>query len=423
MKTRLSIRKLLLTVLLAASMIVMPGTGVMNTGVSAEAAVRTGFPLPSGKVYYATVLHKYSGGSKHTSYIYTWGALKNKKYDSACLVDIAASGGTPIFAVAAGQIVRNTYTSGGGNQVVIKHNDGTYSYYGHMKNKCSIKKGKTVKAGQQIGLVGKTGSATGNHLHFEWSGHDPYCMYYSWGLLRTKKNSGASRYPHTHAVTISGTTSLSVAPGKTAQIKASVSPRYMTVKWSSSNTSVATVNGSGVVRGVKGGSCTITGKVTNGKKSAALSCKVKVTGTPAPTPAPVTNTWTGYVVGTDGTLAINSRASSGYMIGKIPEGAAMTVYPDKTSGKWYYVKYGSVSGYSYSSYIVRSRPATRAGVIKGTDGTLNIRSGPSTSYKIRGTVKEGKTVTVYTGRASGTWYWICYNGVAGYVSGKYVRLQ
>ena len=141
---------------------------------------------------------------------------------------------------------------------------------------------------------------------------------------------------------------------------------------------------------------------------------------PTPTPAPV-NTWTGYVIGTDGTLAINSKPASGNMIGKIPEGKSVTVYPDKTSGKWYYVKYGTTSGYSHSNYITKTKPATKSGVVKGTDGSLNIRAGASTSSTIRGTVKEGKTVTVFTGRTSGSWYWIYYNGIAGYASKNYIK--
>lgn len=69
-------------------------------------------------------------------------------------------------------------------------------------------------------------------------------------------------------------------------------------------------------------------------------------------PAYSSNTRTGVVTGTGGrTLAINSRPAKGYQIGAIPEGASMTVYPDKTSGNWYWVSYNGVSGYSYKGYI------------------------------------------------------------------------
>ena len=39
------------------------------------------------------------------------------------------------------------------------------------------------------------------------------------------------------------------------------------------------------------------------------------------------------------------------MIGKIPEGASVTVFPSRQKGKWYWVYYNGVAGYSYSSYI------------------------------------------------------------------------
>lgn len=64
------------------------------------------------------------------------------------------------------------------------------------------------------------------------------------------------------------------------------------------------------------------------------------------------NTRTGVIRGTDGSLVINSRPSAGYDIGYIPEGASCTVYPDKQSGNWYWVSYGGVSGYSYGKYII-----------------------------------------------------------------------
>ena len=63
------------------------------------------------------------------------------------------------------------------------------------------------------------------------------------------------------------------------------------------------------------------------------------------------NTRIGVIHGTDGTLVINSRPAKGNQIGLIPEGASCTVYPDRTSGNWYWVEYNGVSGYSYKAYI------------------------------------------------------------------------
>lgn len=66
------------------------------------------------------------------------------------------------------------------------------------------------------------------------------------------------------------------------------------------------------------------------------------------------NTKTGVVTGTN-SLAINNKpaASPKYstMLGAVPGGASVTVYPDKQSGNWYYITYNGVSGYAYGKYI------------------------------------------------------------------------
>ena len=54
-----------------------------------------------------------------------------------------------------------------GNFVKIKHNDGTYTLYAHLKDGIKVKKGQTVKQGTQVGNMGNTGKSYGNHLHYE----------------------------------------------------------------------------------------------------------------------------------------------------------------------------------------------------------------------------------------------------------------
>lgn len=54
-----------------------------------------------------------------------------------------------------------------GNYVKIKHNDGTYTLYAHLKNGIKVKKGQTIKQGTQVGNMGNTGKSYGNHLHYE----------------------------------------------------------------------------------------------------------------------------------------------------------------------------------------------------------------------------------------------------------------
>lgn len=85
-------------------------------------------------------------------------------------IDIAAPNGTPIMASKTGVVVISQYGSSYGNYVVISHPDGTRTLYAHMSQR-NVSAGDTVRQGQTVGLVGSTGSSTGNHLHFEtWTG-------------------------------------------------------------------------------------------------------------------------------------------------------------------------------------------------------------------------------------------------------------
>ncbi len=82
-------------------------------------------------------------------------------------LDLANKKNTPILAAERGVVI---YTGRGfrgfGNLVVIEHNEEWATLYAHL-NKFSVKEGDTVKRGQNIGLMGRTGRATGVHLHFE----------------------------------------------------------------------------------------------------------------------------------------------------------------------------------------------------------------------------------------------------------------
>ncbi|MFE3994090.1 M23 family metallopeptidase [Streptomyces goshikiensis] len=81
-------------------------------------------------------------------------------------IDFHAASGTPVHAVGAGTVVESGNGGAYGNNVVIKHNDGTYTQYGHMSS-LGVSVGQQVAAGEQIGLSGSTGNSSGPHLHFE----------------------------------------------------------------------------------------------------------------------------------------------------------------------------------------------------------------------------------------------------------------
>ncbi|MDR1006130.1 MAG: peptidoglycan DD-metalloendopeptidase family protein [Bacteroidales bacterium] len=84
-------------------------------------------------------------------------------------VDIALHVGDPIKAMFNGKVrvTKATRQSGGyGNLVVIRHDNGLETYYGHL-SRIDVEPGQQVEAGDIIGLGGSTGRSSGPHLHLE----------------------------------------------------------------------------------------------------------------------------------------------------------------------------------------------------------------------------------------------------------------
>ena len=81
-------------------------------------------------------------------------------------LDIAAGCGTPIYAAAPGTVEFAGNKGSLGKLVIINHGNGVKTYYAHC-NSLKVAAGQTVEAGTNIATVGKTGTATGYHLHFE----------------------------------------------------------------------------------------------------------------------------------------------------------------------------------------------------------------------------------------------------------------
>lgn len=84
-------------------------------------------------------------------------------------VDYAAAIGTPIKAAGDGKIIFRGTKGGYGRAVIIKHGSEYKTLYGHMSRfRSSVKNGSKVRQGEVIGYVGKSGLATGPHLHYEF---------------------------------------------------------------------------------------------------------------------------------------------------------------------------------------------------------------------------------------------------------------
>lgn len=81
-------------------------------------------------------------------------------------VDLRAPAGTSIYAVKSGKVVQAGWDGNYGYSIVIDHGNGFKTRYAH-ENAIYVSVGDTVSAGEVIGTVGRTGNATGNHLHFE----------------------------------------------------------------------------------------------------------------------------------------------------------------------------------------------------------------------------------------------------------------
>ena len=81
-------------------------------------------------------------------------------------VDIAAPAGTPVYAADTGVVIFSGTLHGYGNTVIIRHDDGYATVYGHNERNL-VSEGTRVARGQEIGAIGRSGRTTGANLHFE----------------------------------------------------------------------------------------------------------------------------------------------------------------------------------------------------------------------------------------------------------------
>lgn len=85
-------------------------------------------------------------------------------------IDLRAPRGTPIYASAAGRVKFSGYNRGYGHIIVIDHGRGIETAYAH-NSRNMVKKGQQVKQGAVVATVGRSGNATGYHVHFEFRRH------------------------------------------------------------------------------------------------------------------------------------------------------------------------------------------------------------------------------------------------------------
>ena len=124
-----------------------------NTPTYVSVNTRTGYSFPTVSGYYISQGYR---GTSHDG------------------IDIA---GCPynsnIFAVNDGQVVTVSRKWDNGLYIVIRHDNGYYTMYAHLAN-AYVSVGQRVSKGQVIGGMGRSGLATGTHLHFSlWNAY-PY---------------------------------------------------------------------------------------------------------------------------------------------------------------------------------------------------------------------------------------------------------
>ena len=87
-------------------------------------------------------------------------------YESANNIEAAASMAGEVVHVVSN--ITGLKAGSYGNQVVLRHNDGTYTMYAHLLHgKVFVKVGDSVCRGQALGVIGNTGASSGDHLHYE----------------------------------------------------------------------------------------------------------------------------------------------------------------------------------------------------------------------------------------------------------------
>ncbi|MCL2532352.1 MAG: M23 family metallopeptidase [Oscillospiraceae bacterium] len=139
------------TLALILALLMMTGLFAITASASAPSFV---WPVPG---YY------------HVSSPFGWrGRRMHQGIDITGVPGVDINGAT-VVAAAAGTVELIGWHSSFGQQVIIDHGNGFRTRYAHLQSNSTsgITRGQQVRAGQPIGRVGRTGNATGPHLHFE----------------------------------------------------------------------------------------------------------------------------------------------------------------------------------------------------------------------------------------------------------------
>jgi murein DD-endopeptidase MepM/ murein hydrolase activator NlpD len=122
--------------------------GCASSGGVEGSLIPRGWPVPYDVARISSVFGAPRGSSRHQG------------------VDLTAPKGTKVRATADGRVIFAGKSGAFGRLVVVEHSGGYETFYAHLKS-IEVKQGRKLKRGTVIGTVGKSGNATGFHLHYE----------------------------------------------------------------------------------------------------------------------------------------------------------------------------------------------------------------------------------------------------------------
>ena len=145
---------------------------------------------PFDSIHYRTTIALVDSVSRfvcpHQGKVFSKFGMRRGRAHTGC--DVPYPTGTPVFCAFDGRVRVSDWHKGYGNLVIIRHENGLETFYGHLSRR-DVTPGQWVHAGDLIGLGGSTGRSTGPHLHFEtrYRGHafDPeWIVDFESGTLR-----------------------------------------------------------------------------------------------------------------------------------------------------------------------------------------------------------------------------------------------
>lgn len=117
-----------------------------------ESAIPQGWPVSREEAVVSSAFGVQRGRSRHEG------------------IDLSAAKGTPVRSTAVGMVSFAGRSGDFGRLVVIDHGDGWQTRYAHLRS-IKVRQGAKVRRGEILGTVGKSGNATGYHLHYEIRRH------------------------------------------------------------------------------------------------------------------------------------------------------------------------------------------------------------------------------------------------------------